>query len=149
MKDNLAWLVLLSCISLFGLVSYKLANPNLNDEEKKKVSYAQITISFFASFMILVFMILLAMGAFVFITRGDLYGKSRNNLKYFIWAIFCIITSPFGLSIIQYSFQDNLGDNDKFLSIGILLSTIYSAIPPLTIIIPSLNAHNKLSWLFM
>jgi hypothetical protein len=138
-KDNtFNWFVLLSCISLFGLVTYRLANPNLTDEEKKKISYGEIIISFFASIMVLFFMIYLAMGLSFFLRREH-YDEPYylNNLQLFLWAIFCIITSPFSLTILQYSFQDKLGANDKYLSIGILISTLYSAIFPLRMMVSS------------
>lgn len=142
-QDNtFNWFVLLSCISLFGLVTYRLSNPNLTDEEKKKISYAEIVISFFASIMVLFFMIYLAMGTYFFLTRSQFHDNPHslglNNLQLFLWALFCIITSPFSLTIIQYSFQDKLGSNDKYLSIGLLLSSIYSAMFPLRMMAPSL-----------
>lgn len=140
MKDNtFSWFVLLSCISLFGLVTYRLVNPNLTDEEKKKISYAEIVISFFASTMVLFFMIFLAMGTSFFLSLGQLDHNPHysNNLQLFLWAIFCIITSPFSLTILQYSFQDMMGANDKYLSIAILLSTLYCAIFPLRMIVSS------------
>ena len=58
-------------------------------------------------------------------TSRSILSLNFNILKMFIWAIFCIITSPISLTTIQYVFQDNLGNSDKFLSIGILLSTIF------------------------
>ena len=135
---SLTWLTLLSCISLFGLVSYRLINAKLTDEEKKKISYSEIVISLFASFNILFSMIMLMMGLYAHgllslseFTNNPYY---FNNLKAFIWAIFCIITSPISLTTIQYAFQDNLGNSDKFLSIVILISTIFSSLIPLSII---------------
>lgn len=151
-QDNtFNWFVFLSCISLFGLVTYRLANPNLTDEEKKKISYAEIIISFFASIMVLFFMIFLAMGTSFFLTLGQLHDNphSLNNLQLFLWAVFCIITSPFSLTIIQYSFQDMLGSNDKYVSIGLLLSSIYSAMFPLSMMAPSLFRRKPFVRLFM
>jgi hypothetical protein len=138
--DYFSWFILFSCISLFGLVSYRLINTKLTDEEKKKISYGEIVISLFVSIQILLFMIMLAIGisfSFLrfFIFRGfvsyyDSFLRFIHILQIFlpmfIWAIFCIITSPISLTTIQYVFQDNLGNSDKFLSIGILLSTIFS-----------------------
>ena len=119
--DYFSWFILFSCISLFGLVSYRLINTKLTDEEKKKISYGEIVISLFVSIQILFFMIMVAIP-----TSRSILSLNFNILKMFIWAIFCIITSPISLTIIQYAFQDNLGNSDKFLSIGILLSTIFS-----------------------
>jgi hypothetical protein len=144
-RDNtFNWFILLSCISLFGLVTYRLANPNLTDEEKKKISYGELVLSFFASIMVLFFMIYLAMGTYFFLRHGQLHdnpnylNNSSDNLQLFLWAIFCIITSPLSLTIIQYSFQDKLATNDKYLSIVILISTLYSAMFPLRMMMPSL-----------
>jgi len=130
MKGNvLDWLVLASCGILFGLVVYRLANPTLTDEEKNTLSYAQISISFFASIYMLFFMLMLAMGMLAM-------GISSNLLT-FTWVIFCIVTSPIILTTSQYVFQDRLG-NTTYLSIGILISTMYSALLPLRAIAPSL-----------
>ena len=130
MKGNvLDWLVLASCGILFGLVVYRLANPTLTDEEKNTLSYAQISISFFASIYMLFFMLMLAMGMLAM-------GIS-SNLFTFTCVIFCILTSPIILTTSQYVFQDTLG-NTTYLSIGILISTMYSALLPLRAIAPSL-----------
>jgi hypothetical protein len=151
MKDNtINWFVLLSCISLFGLVTYRLANPNLTNEEKKKISYAEIVISFFASTMLLFFMIFLAMGSYSFLTFRKFHENPHflYSLKFFLLAIFCIITSPLSLTIIQYSFQDMLAANDKYLSIAILLSSIYSAMFPLRMMLPFLFKNQIFRRLF-
>lgn len=144
--DYFSWFILFSCISLFGLVSYRLINTKLTDEEKKKISYGEIVISFFVSIkilfvsiQILFFMIMLAIG---------ILSLNFNILKMFIWAIFCIITSPISLTTIQYAFQDNLGNSDKFLSIGILLSTIFSFVFNLSGISPSFFFKMRLNRLF-
>ncbi len=144
-------IALFSCIALFGLVSYRLANPNLTDEEKKNISYAQIGLSFFASFMLLFYMSFLVIGTSFFLSIRQLYENPHalNNLQLFLWGIICILTSPFSLTLIQYGVQDNLGKNDMILSISILISTLYSAIFPLSIISPSLFRSRSLSRLFM
>ena len=141
--DYFSWFILFSCISLFGLVSYRLINTKLSDEEKKKISYGEIVISFFVSIKILFFMIMLAIP-----TSHSILSLNFNILKMFIWAIFCIITSPISLTTIQYAFQDNLGNSDKFLSIGILLSTIFSFVFNLSGISPSFFFKMRLNRLF-
>ena len=141
--DYFSWFILFSCISLFGLVSYRLINTKLTDEEKKKISYGEIVISLFVSIQILFFMIMVAIP-----TSRSILSLNFNILKMFIWAIFCIITSPISLTIIQYAFQDNLGNSDKFLSIGILLSTIFSFVFNLSGISPSFFFKMRLNRLF-
>ena len=141
--DYFSWFILFSCIILFGLVSYRLINTKLTDEEKKKISYGEIVISFFVSIKILFFMIMLAIP-----TSRSILSLNFNILKMFIWAIFCIITSPISLTTIQYAFQDNLGNSDKFLSIGILLSTIFSFVFNLSGISPSFFFKMRLNRLF-
>jgi hypothetical protein len=141
MKDNLpSYIALLACISLFGLVVYKVMNPNLTIEEKKNISYAQIGLSFFASFMLLFYMGFLLMGLSFFLSLRKLLENPHalNILQLFTWAIFSILISPFSLTLVQYGVQDKLGKNDKFLSITILISTLYSAIFPLRMIAPFL-----------
>ena len=107
--DYFSWFILFSCIILFGLVSYRLINTTLTDEEKKKISYGEIVISLFVSIQILFFMIMVAIPA-----SRSVLSLNFNILKMFIWAIFCIITSPISLTTIQYAFQDKLGNSDKF-----------------------------------
>ena len=141
--DYFSWFILFSCIILFGLVSYRLINTKLSDEEKKKISYGEIVISLFVSIKILFFMIMVAIP-----TSRSILSLNFNILKMFIWAIFCIITSPISLTTIQYAFQDNLGNSDKFLSIGILLSTIFSFLFNLSGISPSFFRKMRLNRLF-
>ena len=141
--DYFSWFILFSCIILFGLVSYRLINTKLTDEEKKKISYGEIVISLFVSIKILFFMIMVAIP-----TSRSILSLNFNILKMFIWAIFCIITSPISLTTIQYAFQDNLGNSDKFLSIGILLSTIFSFLFNLSGISPSFFRKMRLNRLF-
>ena len=141
--DYFSWFILFSCIILFGLVSYRLINTKLTDEEKKKISYGEIVISLFVSIKILFFMIMVAIP-----TSRSILSLNFNILKMFIWAIFCIITSPISLTTIQYVFQDNLGNSDKFLSIGILLSTIFSFLFNLSGISPSFFRKMRLNRLF-
>ena len=141
--DYFSWFILFSCIILFGLVSYRLINTTLTDEEKKKISYGEIVISLFVSIQILFFMIMVAIPA-----SRSVLSLNFNILKMFIWAIFCIITSPISLTTIQYVFQDNLGNSDKFLSIGILLSTIFSFLFNLSGISPSFFRKMRLNRLF-
>lgn len=150
-SDYFSWFILFSCISLFGLVSYRLINTTLTDEEKKKISYGEIIISFFVSIKILFFMIMMAMGISSSVLSLRFYFRdfNINILKMFIWAIFCIITSPISLTTIQYAFQDNLGNSDKFLSIGILLSTIFSFLLNLSEISPSFFRKMRLNRLFL
>jgi len=141
MKGNvLDWLVLASCGILFGLVVYRLANPTLTDEEKNTLSYAQISISFFASIYMLFFMSMLAMGMLAM-------GIS-SNLFTFTCTILCILTSPIILTTSQYVFQDRLG-NTTYLSIGILVSTMFSALLPLRAIAPSLFQKKGIFSIFM
>jgi len=152
MKENLiSFIALFSCIALFGLVIYRLTNPNLTDAEKKNISYAQIALSLFASFMLLFYMSFLAMGTSFFLSFRQLHENPHafNNLQLFFWAIFSILTSPLSLTVIQYGFQDILGKNDMILSISILLSTVYSAMFPLSMISPSLFRSKGLARLFM
>lgn len=131
MKGNfLHWLVLLSCISLFGLTLYRLINTSMTNEEKKNISYGQIIISLFASIYIVYYIVLVFLMSYF-------SSNLLSNLLLFTSAIFYIVTSPIILTTIQYLFQDKLGNNDKFLSIGILVSSIFSAILPLGVIAPS------------
>ena len=137
MSGNLiSFIVLSACISLFGLVVYTLTNPKLTDTEKKNISYAQIVLSFIASFMLIFYMSFLAMGTSFFLSFRQLHENPHalNNLQLFFWAIFSILVSPFSLTLFQYGVKSNT----TIVSISILITTLYSAIFPLAMIAPSL-----------
>ena len=108
----------------------------MTNEEKKYISYGQIILSFFASVYILIFMSMLAMGMFA-MGIPNLFG-----LLIFARTILFILLSPIILTIIQYVFRDNV-DIDKILSIGILLSTMMSALLPLRAVAPSFFKKNS------
>ena len=111
--------VLLCSITLFGLIIYRLANPNLTDKNKKPLSYGEIVLSFFSSLMFLYFSI------FYMLYLSFNKNHFLSSLKTTILAIFYIIMSPFSLSIIHYCFQEKLGNNEKILSILQLISTLF------------------------
>ena len=115
--------VLLCSITLFGLIIYRLANPNLTDDKKKQLSYGEIVLSFFSSLMFLfsMFYIIILLGHSLRFDNKRFF----SSLKTTILAIFYIIMSPFSLSIIHYCFQEKLGNNEKILSILQLFSTAF------------------------
>jgi len=135
MKGVFNLFILASCVSLFGLMVYKLTNTKMTDEEKKYVFYGQFILAFFASLYLLFFMsmMLMVMGI------PDLFG-----LLLLTRTILLILISPIILTIIQYVYQDNV-DIDNILSIGILLTTIMSALFPLRAVAPSLFKKNSLT----
>jgi cytochrome bd-type quinol oxidase subunit 2 len=121
--DYFSLFVLLCSITLFGLIIYRLADPNLTDEKKKQLSYGEIVLSFFSSLMFLfsMFYIIILLGHSLRFDNKRFF----SSLKTTILAIFYIITSPFSLSIIHYCFQEKLGNNEKILSILQLFSTLF------------------------
>jgi hypothetical protein len=116
-------LILSVAISLIGLVIYRLSSPNLPDEKKKQISYAQIGLSFFASVGFLFGMIIIILLVSHSIVSFNYYFFS--SLKTTILAIFYIITSPFSLSLLQYFYQDKLRNYDYIFSILIIISTLF------------------------
>jgi|LauGreDrversion4_2_1035121.scaffolds.fasta_scaffold31165_1 hypothetical protein len=116
-------LILSVAISLIGLVIYRLSSPNLPDEKKKQISYAQIGLSFFASVGFLFGMIIIILLVSHSIVSFNSYFFS--SLKTTILAIFYIITSPFSLSLLQYFYQDKLRNYDYIFSILIIISTLF------------------------
>ena len=138
MKGVFNLFILASCVSLFGLMVYKLTNTKMTDEEKKYVFYGQFILAFFASLYLLFFMsmMLMAMRA---MGIPDLFG-----LLLLTRTILLILIIPIILTIIQYVYQDNV-DIDNILSIGILLTTIMSALFPLRAVVPSLFKKNSLT----
>ena len=116
-------LILSIAIGLIGLVIYRLSSPNLPEEKKKQISYAQIGLSFFASVGFLFGMIIIIILVSHSIVSFNSYFFS--SLKTTILAIFYIITSPFSLSLIQYFYQDKLRNYDNVFSILIIISTLF------------------------
>ena len=116
-------LILSVAIGLIGLVIYRLSSPNLPDEKKKQISYAQIGLSFFASVGFLFGMIIIIILVSHSIVSFNSYFFS--SLKTTILALFYIITSPFSLSLIQYFYQDKLRNYDYIFSILIIISTLF------------------------
>ena len=116
-------LILSVAIGLIGLVIYRLSSPNLPEEKKKQISYAQIGLSFFASVGFLVGMIIIILLVSHSIVSFNSYFFS--SLKTTILALFYIITSPFSLSLIQYFYQDKLRNYDNVFSILIIISTLF------------------------
>ena len=116
-------LILSVAISLIGLVIYRLSSPNLPDEKKKQISYAQIGLSFFASVGFLFGMIIIIILVSHSIVSFNSYFFS--SLKTTILALFYIITSPFSLSLLQYFYQDKLRNYDYIFSILIIISTLF------------------------
>ena len=116
-------LILSVAISLIGLVIYRLSSPNLPEEKKKQISYAQIGLSFFASVGFLFGMIIIIILVSHSIVSFNSYFFS--SLKRTIFALFYIITSPFSLSLIQYFYQDKLRNYDYIFLILIIISTLF------------------------
>jgi hypothetical protein len=116
-------LILSVAIGLIGLVIYRLSSPNLPDEKKKQISYAQIGLSFFASVGFLFGMIIIIILVSHSIVSFNSYFFS--SLKTTILALFYIITSPFSLSLLQYFYQDKLRNYDYIFSILIIISTLF------------------------
>ena len=116
--------VLLCSITLFGLIIYRLADPNLPEEKKKQISYVQIGLSFFVSaiFLFSMFYIIVLVSYYIVSFNKNYFFSS---LKTTILAIFYIITSPFSLSLIQYFYQDKLRNYDNVFSILIIISTLF------------------------
>jgi hypothetical protein len=116
-------LILSVAIGLIGLVIYRLSSPNLPEEKKKQISYAQIGLSFFVSaiFLFSMFYIIVLVSYYIVSFNKNYFFSS---LKTTILALFYIITSPFSLSLIQYFYQDKLRNYDYIFSILIIISTL-------------------------
>jgi len=117
-------LILSIAIGLIGLIIYRLSSPNLPEEKKKQISYAQIGLSFFVSaiFLFSMFYIIILVSYYIASFNKNYFFSS---LKTTILAIFYIITSPFSLSLIQYFYQDKLRNYDNVFSILIIISTLF------------------------
>jgi hypothetical protein len=110
---------ILANIILIGLISYRLINSNvLSEDEKVKLSYAELILSAIGSFVVLLFGILLV---FLFI-----FGKGRGPIhKLFLMAIQLIVMflvlNPFSMTILRLTLDDKLTDQQKNIISGLTI----------------------------
>lgn len=115
--------ILLAGIILIGTTLYRLVySDNISEDIKKKLSYAEIPLSFVVSLFMLTY---LAQMAF-FILFGLPY--SLNNIYLLFYLIFLIIfTTPFIMTCIRAIIQEKININyHTGFSVAILLSTLYN-----------------------
>ena len=107
--------VYLSGIILIGLIIYRVSSKNLSQDEKKKILYGEIILSFITGSITLFFGLIM----FSFFIH--------NITSFFIYhPIIMVFFNPFTLTLFRVIFQDKI--NDTILSSLTVLSTFYSFI---------------------
>jgi len=107
--------VYLSGIILIGLIIYRLSSKSLSQDEKKKILYGEIILSFITGIITLFFGLIMF---FFFI---------HNITSVFIYhPIIMVFFNPFTLTLFRVIFQDKI--NDTILSSLTVLSTFFSFI---------------------
>ena len=107
--------VYLSGIILIGLIIYRLSSKSLSQDEKKKILYGEIILSFITGIITLFFGLIM----FSFFIH--------NITSIFIYhPIIMVFFNPFTLTLFRVIFQEKI--NDTILSSLTVLSTFYSFI---------------------
>ena len=117
--------MLLSQIVLIGLITYRLIKSNkLSDDEKKKISYAEIPISFIAS----LFIIYLIFITFYLYGSSVIRNPGINSLGFLFYLLLFLLLTPFSLTVIRVGLRDKISEQQKDIISGLtILSTlIYS-----------------------
>jgi len=103
-------------IFVSGLILIGLNIYNLIKEKHKEIVYAELFFSFIASFIILLYM--------SFIISEVLFRSTYINLGFLLFALFNIIISPFGLTVIKTLVKDEQYKN--YISMGIIPITMFT-----------------------
>jgi hypothetical protein len=107
--------VYLSGIILIGLIIYRLSSKSLSQDEKKKLLYGEIILSFITGIITLFFGLIMF---FFFI---------HNITSVFIYhPIIMVFFNPFTLTLFRVIFKNKI--NDTILSSLTILSTFFSFI---------------------
>jgi len=108
--------IFLSGLILIGLNIYTLVASE-TEEVNKTILYTELVCSFIVSIILLLFMSVL-------IYQDLTYGIIFKNPVGFISAVFILLCSPFGLTIIKSVIQNQ--EYITYISIATILSTVYN-----------------------
>lgn len=108
----------LAGLGLVAITVYRLVTP-VSDDLKKKLSYAELALSFVTSSMVLLYM----GGLFRSIVMQAFRGLAFNGMAFsmIVYSLFGLLINPFALTVMRLALQDKI--NDKMASGGILVST--------------------------
>ena len=115
----------LPLIILIGLIIYRLANSNnMSDDEKKKLSYAEIALASVGSFSVLVFfgiVVILSLVVIIlmFIGIKEFTSKVLFVLPFFV--ITLIILNPVSLTALRMILHDKLTEQQQNIIAGITI----------------------------
>jgi len=102
---------------LICLIVYRLTKTDLSQEEKKKISYTELAISFIASFVLIV-----VYGMFLFFMI-----LSFRFLDIYYCLLFLLYT-PFTFTVLNVALENKLSEEQKLvLSVLTIPLTIYAA----------------------
>jgi hypothetical protein len=115
----------LPLIILIGLIIYRLANSNnMSDDEKKKLSYAEIALASVGSFSVLVFfgiVVILSLVVIILMFVGikEFTSKVLFVLPFFV--ITLIILNPVSLTALRMILHDKLTEQQQNIIAGITI----------------------------
>ena len=114
--------IILSHVILIGLITYRLIKTNeLSEDEKKKISYAEILLSFIAS----LFILYLIFFTFLMFGLSIQRNPSINMLGFLFYPLLFLLLTPFSLTAFRVGLQDKLSTHqDNILSGLVILSTL-------------------------
>ena len=116
---SITWIVILSQLTLFGLITYRLiSKADLTEEERKIYSYTELALSFVSSFIVLVFFFM----SFLFIFYLDPLSTLKSPIFY--KSLLAFFISPLGLTALRVSLDDKLTEQQKDILSGLTLPSI-------------------------
>ena len=116
----------LAGLGLVAITIYRLVTP-ISDDLKKKLSYAELALSFVTSSMILLYMGALFMSILMLMFRSLSSGIAPNmfgfymGMSFIFYSLVGLLINPFALTVMRLTLQDKI--NDTVVSGGIVAST--------------------------
>jgi hypothetical protein len=115
-------IVILSQVTLFGVISYRLVNAPETTEEEKIFSYAELALSCIASLIVLLFFMMSFL--FIFVLNPLSALKSPVFYKILLSFLLALSVSPLGLTATRVILKDKLTEQQKDIISGLTLPSI-------------------------
>ena len=121
--------IFIAQVVLIGLINYRLIKaPELSDDEKKKISYTELALSFVGSFIfIFIYVVFGILGGIKVVSYGTTRDIFFGLRMIFMSLILLIFLTPFGLTTLRVALEDKLTAHQKNALSGFTI--------PLTVVI--------------
>jgi len=130
--------IYLAQIILICLIVYRLTKDKLSIEEKKQISYAELPISFIASFMLI-----FIYGQPIFFIISNLLRKATmSGFRFLICCLLFLLITPFTFSVLRVVLENKVSEQQKLiLSVLTIPITIYAGY--VTTVIATFSSHRR------